>query len=294
MTVAGRHIEIEGRRHLVQIQGAGRPAVVLEPAIADIGLTWALVQPEIARSTTVFTHDRPGLGGSDPSRLPRTADVMVAELRTALGASDLAPPYVLVGHSFASLTVRAFAHRHPQEVAGILLVDGAHEDQMERFPPELDAGPMLAATAAQLRRLADSARRGEEVPELVRPPAAFSTGLADAYRRAMRPTPVRLEAAAAEYESLAESQQQVRGLAPSPLGAVPLIALRHGIPQAMPHVPADLNERYEATWQELQSELAARSSRGRVVVAQDAGHMIHHDRPDLVVGCIRELVETAV
>jgi pimeloyl-ACP methyl ester carboxylesterase len=51
--------------------------------------------------------------------------------------------------------------------------------------------------------------------------------------------------------------------------------------------------RYEETWRELQGDLAALSSRGRVVVAEGAGHMIHHERPDVVLEAIREVV-TAV
>ena len=58
----------------------------------------------------------------------------------------------------------------------------------------------------------------------------------------------------------------------------------------MPGVPDEVNERYEAAWQQMQGELAARSNSRRVVVAEGAGHSIHHDRPDLVVEAIRGLL----
>jgi len=35
----------------------------------------------------------------------------------------VAPPYVLVGHSLAGLSVRAFVGRYPDEVAGVVLFD---------------------------------------------------------------------------------------------------------------------------------------------------------------------------
>ncbi|HEX6287336.1 MAG TPA: alpha/beta hydrolase [Acidimicrobiia bacterium] len=264
--------------------------MVFEPAIGDVGLTWGLVQPAVSEHTSTFTHDRPGLGGSEPSDSPRTVDVMADELRAALHATRFEPPYLLVGHSFASLTVQAFAHRHRAEVSGLVLVDGAHEDQMERFPEELDPRSMLAGVADQLRGLADSVRQGEAPPELIPVPGTFPETLAAAYREATSPTPDRLEAAAAEYEGLEASQRQVRELSKSSLGDIPLIAIRHGVPQSMRGVADEINRRYEETWQELQSELAGRSSSGRVVVADGAGHLIHHDRPDVVVDAILGLL----
>jgi pimeloyl-ACP methyl ester carboxylesterase len=265
--------------------------VVLEPAVGDVGLTWGLVLPEVARITTTITHDRPGLGDSDPSPSPRTVEVMVDELRDVLAAAEVDPPYLLVGHSFSALTVQAFAYLHPDEVTGIVLIDGAHEDQMERFPPELSPRATLAGFADQLRQLARAGRRGEPLAELMPLPSAFSDPLAAAYREATSPTPDRLETAAAEFESLEESQAQVRALSKTSLGDIPLVALRHGVTQPMPGVPAEVNQRYEAAWEQMQDELAARSNVGRVVVAEGAGHMTHHDRPDLVVKAIRELLE---
>jgi pimeloyl-ACP methyl ester carboxylesterase len=285
-----RELEVHGLKQRIYLDGSGTPAVVFEPAIGDVGLTWGLVLPEVASMATTFTHDRPGLGGSDPSASPRTVEVMVDELREALTVAGIEPPYVLVAHSFAALTVQAFGCLHPEVVAGILLVDGAHEDQMERFPAELSPRAMLAGFADQLHQLADSGRRGEPVPELIPVPDSFPQPLAATYREAVAATPTRLETAALEYDGLEESQAQFRALSKVSLGDIPILALRHGVPQPMPGVPDGVNERYEAAWQQMQDELAARSNSGRVVVAESAGHMIHHDRPDVVVEAVRQLL----
>ena len=216
---------------------------------------------------------------------------MVDDLRSTLSAAALHPPYLLVGHSFASLTVRAFAHRFPEEVSGLLLVDGAHEDQMARFPPELDPAPMLAGFAVQLRDLATRARSGETIPELTAVPESFTDDLADAYRSATAPTPIRLETVAGEYEALAQSQDEVRGLAARGHGDLPLLVMCHGVPQPVPGVSEEVNRRYEEVWQELQAELAARSTAGEVQVAEGAGHMIHHQRPDLIVAALDRMIQ---
>ena len=55
-------------------------------------------------------------------------EVMVDQLRETLAAARVDPPHLLVGHSFSSLTVQPFACLHPDEVFGMVLVDGAHEE----------------------------------------------------------------------------------------------------------------------------------------------------------------------
>jgi pimeloyl-ACP methyl ester carboxylesterase len=171
----------------------------------------------------------------------------------------------------------------------MVLIDGAHEDQMERFPPELGSKVMLGSFAQQLRQLAEAGRGGEPLPDLAAVPPTFPEAVAVAYREATAPTPARLEATAAEYEGLEASQARLRSLVGSGLGDIPVTVVRHGVPQGMPGASDEVNERYEASWQELQEELAGRSSRGRVVVAEGAGHMIHHERPELVVEMVADL-----
>jgi pimeloyl-ACP methyl ester carboxylesterase len=284
-------VEVEGRREHLEIWGGSGPAVIFEPAIGDVGLTWGLVLPAVAEFARAVTHDRPGLGASEPSPLPRTAFVMADELRLLLERAMVDPPYVLVGHSAASLLTRAFTYRYREDVAGLVLVDGAHEDQMDRLPTELNASGLLQSQIAHLRDLAGQARRGAEVAPLLVPPAAFPTEVADHYREAVRPTAVRLETAAAEMAGLPESQEQLRGLRDGGFGDFPLVAIRHGVPQPVPGMSDAVSSKYEEIWQELQEDLAAHSQSGMVLVAEGAGHNIHHDRPDLVSETVRTIVK---
>jgi pimeloyl-ACP methyl ester carboxylesterase len=52
----------------------------------------------------------------------------VEELRALLAAQGVAPPYVLVGHSFGGAYQELFAKTYPAEVAGLVLVDPRHRD----------------------------------------------------------------------------------------------------------------------------------------------------------------------
>ncbi|HEY6809797.1 MAG TPA: alpha/beta fold hydrolase, partial [Propionibacteriaceae bacterium] len=62
------------------------------------------------------------------------AQTIAVELRDALREAGLDPPYVLAGHSFGGLPVRAFADLYPALTAGLVLVDASHPDQWVRWP----------------------------------------------------------------------------------------------------------------------------------------------------------------
>ena len=123
------------RLHLNE-QGSGTPPVVLESGIAASSLSWALVQPEIAKFTRVCSYDRAGLGWSEKCRELRTVPQMVSELSSLLANAGISPPYILVGHSFGGLLVRAFAHLRPADVVGLVLVDPVSLEHWAACSPE--------------------------------------------------------------------------------------------------------------------------------------------------------------
>jgi pimeloyl-ACP methyl ester carboxylesterase len=127
----GQFIELDGRRiHLlVKGQETGRPTVILEAGIGSFSSNWAWVQTELAASTRVVAYDRAGLGWSDPAPEPQDAQQSAADLHAALEEAGISGPYVVAGHSYGGLVVRAFADLYPQDVAGMVLVDASHPDQ---------------------------------------------------------------------------------------------------------------------------------------------------------------------
>ncbi|MGH2515236.1 MAG: alpha/beta fold hydrolase, partial [Ktedonobacterales bacterium] len=136
----GRLVDIGGSRLHLTRTGAGGPTVVLDAGLAGFSLDWGLVTPQVAQYTTVCAYDRAGYGWSDPGPLPRTSSRIAAELHALLRRAGVAPPYVLVGHSFGGFNVRLFAEHYPHEVAGMVLVDVSHEDFASRLPHEMRAG----------------------------------------------------------------------------------------------------------------------------------------------------------
>jgi len=92
-------------------------------------LGWFLVQPEVAKTTRVCSYDRAGQGWSDPGPEPRDGEHIAQDLHALLQNASIPGPYVLAGHSYGGLFVRAYAAYYPGEVVGLVLLDSAQPDQ---------------------------------------------------------------------------------------------------------------------------------------------------------------------
>jgi pimeloyl-ACP methyl ester carboxylesterase len=132
----GLLVHVDGRRIHLQVRGADSagPTVVLEAGMGSFSPNWYWVQEELAPVVRSVSYDRAGLGWSRRSRRPRDAQTIAMELRDALREAAIEPPYVLAGHSFGGLPVRAFADLYPELTAGLVLVDASHPDQWVRWP----------------------------------------------------------------------------------------------------------------------------------------------------------------
>jgi pimeloyl-ACP methyl ester carboxylesterase len=108
--------------------------------------TWSGVVERVARRQRVCSYDRAGTGLSDPRPAPRTSARMVSELEALLAEAGEKPPYVLVGASFGGLNAQLFAKQHPDDIAGLVLVDSLTPDFDARFAGVM--GPEATATRA--------------------------------------------------------------------------------------------------------------------------------------------------
>ena len=155
---------------------------MFENGSADFSLVWDLVQPGVSKFTRACSYDRGGYAWSDPGPMPRSFDQLNLELHTALQKAGVQGPYVLVGQSYGGFVVRAYAERYRNEVAGVVLVDAAHENQRvmiqgkairirdmakgATLPP-----PRLQLTDAEKKQYAELRQTPAEAgPDAVEPP----------------------------------------------------------------------------------------------------------------------------
>src|SRR5215218_3528621 len=135
----GQMVDVGGHRLHLQVTDQDRsgPTVVLEAGLGFPSVEWAWVRQELAHfARRVVAYDRVGVAWSKSGPKARDGQRIAEELYAALHTAGIEGSYVLVAHSFGGLFVRAFADLYPEEVAGMVLVDSSHPDQLERSPLE--------------------------------------------------------------------------------------------------------------------------------------------------------------
>ncbi|MBI3803223.1 MAG: alpha/beta hydrolase [Nitrospirae bacterium] len=283
----GRLVDIGGRRLHSYPLGEGGPTVVLEAAGLGCALDYEVIQQALAKETRVCAYDRAGMGWSDPYAGRLSVEALMEDLRALLHQERIGPPYILVGGSAGGLIIELFARRHPDEVAGLVMIDALDEAVLDRLP---HAGAYL------MRRISIAgigARLG-----LLRYLDPFGLrkfpGIAGNIRSALTYRPAPWAAARSFLQSLKTSAAQLHA-APPLREDLPLIVLTHGVVGDLlgPHADPKLLRVIETIWQEQQAALARRTSRGRQIFAEKSGHRIIAQQPELVIEAVREVLSMA-
>jgi pimeloyl-ACP methyl ester carboxylesterase len=252
----GQLVSVGDYRLHLYCTGAGSPTVILDTLSGGTSANWGWIQPEVAQTTRVCAYDRAGRGWSDPG-IPASDLWTTAEnLHTLLQNGAVEPPYVLVGHSIGGLYARAFNHLYPDEVAGLVLVDAAHPEQLDRYPTYQEQADTYARMAATF-------------------PAMARVGLFRLYFASdgeidFQDLPPQQHAELVAFWSSPAYHQSVR----SELLAAPTI-------YAQAHELASLGDRPLAvvsaginpsSWATLQAELAALSANSNHLIIEDGTH----------------------
>jgi pimeloyl-ACP methyl ester carboxylesterase len=122
----------DGKIKHLEVRGTGDLTIVVDASLG--GVEGYLLIDELAKIARVCIYDRAGYGWSESSSAPRTSQQIVNELHDLLSIAEIPPPYLLVGDSFGSYNLRLYTHQFPNEVLGLALTDGLHEDAMLTLP----------------------------------------------------------------------------------------------------------------------------------------------------------------
>jgi len=282
----GETISVSGRdMHLLCLGEQYGPTIVLEAGGSNSSITSRNIQSKIAEFAHVCAYDRAGYGFSDPINVSRTFDEITEDLDKLLTRSGVTPPYILIGESMGGLMVRNYCRHHPENVAGVVLLDAAEEEHTFGRLDKLRGMQATATATSWFARFGVVRFLLHLVPEKAGIPADISPErrkeIVAEYSR-----PQFFKSAAHELEAYFSAPPERRKSGGfGSLGSTPLIVVTHGKPLTGPQ--AFLEE----GWSEAQARLAALSTDSKLLVAKQSGHAISLDQPELVVDLVRGLVE---
>jgi pimeloyl-ACP methyl ester carboxylesterase len=289
----GRYYDVEGVRLLLHKSGSGGPAVVFLAGGGAVGLDYLNVQQRAAELTTSVTYDRAGTGWSDAVDLPRTSVDVTDELRALLNVAEVPAPYLMVGHSLGGLYARHYTQRFSGDVAGLVLLDPAHEDYSAYMPKDL---------VDQW----NAWDRGEALPDEL--PAELIQFYRHLFEQEMTDWPEEISKVLVErhvslawlraglqeatnVEQLYDEVRHAGGMPDVPviiltsMGIDPFkAAVSQGIPESLLREEIEGKRRLYTTW--------AHSLHGENRLIEDVGHVtLHFRRPDAVLKAIQDLID---
>lgn len=251
-------VELGGSAVEYVLKRSSGPSIVVVPGGLQDWRPWAEVIDRLGSNYSVLSFSGPGGGqsGTRPETLGPSQTVRL--IRELLEAVDLAPPYILVGHSTGGLLVRGFAAAYPDLVRGRLYVDPSVEGMMARFD---EAEPGY------------SVRQWEE----------FFAPLEGTEQRPF------FERAKAFWELGVGEGSLLQGEVEPELPTVVLSSAR------VRHPARDLVETQAGrrVWIELHRKLLPTLEWSMHVVLPDVGHNIFEERPDLIVDAVRWIIDAS-
>ncbi len=106
-------------------QGGKGPLLVLLHGAGDQAGTWHKVAPDLAKNYSLVMPDLAGHGQSAPASGPLSLGTILEALGHVLDSSEWkSQSFVLAGNSLGAWIAMLYAHKHPERVSRLLLING--------------------------------------------------------------------------------------------------------------------------------------------------------------------------
>jgi len=263
-------VVIEGARVHALVRGmanrvAGQPVFVLQAGAGSTLQAWGDLPDSLAVLAPMVAYDRPGLGGSDFDGVSPTPSRVAQQLHRILAKLGVAPPYVMVGHSWGGPLILYFAGMFPDEVAGMLYLDPSYPERTwETFFMTTDPA-VFAERDAQMRAFR------EEHPD-------WSEGR-KAESRAIN----------AFWNSPVES----RGVPEIPMVPTTLVLGTRYEPTGVPFMDRSFMRHFQEQRVQRFREWLSGNLEATILVRPRAGHFVHLYEPGVVTEAARALLAKA-
>lgn len=268
-TAVGKMYDVFGEKMHIYTGGVGSTTVVFNAGngTSNPYIDFYPLYERLEKDTKYAVIDRFGYGYSEMTDRKRDIDNIVEETHQLLQESGQKPPYIMVGHSLASLETIRYAQKYPKEVKGIVLLDGGNPEFYSKQKP-----PTFFSQLSQFLRTSGVFRVATQINE----------DFLNVQRNNLEYVPTKLKEIDLAFNLIKLGNKNIT----DEIRLMPQNAKKVLEDQSL-EVPltvliADGFGKVDQDWLETQAELATWSSSGKHIVVKDSKHYVHHYHPDLI------------
>jgi pimeloyl-ACP methyl ester carboxylesterase len=276
--VPGKLYNVNGYAMHMYCTGQGSPTIILDSGLGDDFTIWAKVQPDLSRVTRVCSYDRAGFGWSQARPGVQDANAISAELHQLVSVSGVQRPFILMGHSIAGLYLRSYAAHYPNDLAGLVFVDGATPLQDDRVPRELVKIQDQQRKEMPWQKLLMTLSWYRIKGICTAVPAGFESY--SLWIKADSCVPSQMSAMENELDAERASGEET--LHAGPFGSLPILIFSRDPEVLAANWPAEVATGNAVVWNQMQEEAKGLSDHSRRIIAKGSDHYVQIDRADLV------------
>jgi pimeloyl-ACP methyl ester carboxylesterase len=290
-------VEINGNKiELLQKGNHGTPVIILTGMGCSFD-EWYEVTEQLSNTNRIIMFHRQGLGGSELVTKLQNTEATVRLLMDVILHLKLLEPFILVGHSYGGLCAQHFVKLYPQHIKGLVLIDSTSVDFNELNNLNLPALNKDSSDEVWLEKCKLYSKMNiEELRKIINPsltekqqqlPNAIQRRLID-----FQINPTLYKAMYSEIKNWKKDAEIIKNLGDFP--NIPLMVIgrdkeysikldeEEGFPEWELRV-------YEDKWQELIINQANLSTKGELIFAEQASHLVYLDRPDIVIKAVNKI-----
>ena len=276
--VPGKLYNVDGYVMHLYCTGQGAPTIVLDAGLGDDFTIWAKVQPELSKVTRVCAYDRAGFGWSQARPGVQDANAISAELHQLVADAGVQRPFLLMGHSIASLYLRSYAAHYPNELAGLIFVDGATPLQDDRVPHELVTIQDKQRKEMPWQKLLMTLGWYRAKGLCTDVPVGFEAD--SLWIKADSCVPSQMSAVEGELDAERASGEET--VHAGPFGSLPILLFSRDPTVLASNWPPEVSKGNAVVWNQMQEEAKGLSSQSRRIIAKGSDHYVQIDRADLI------------
>ncbi len=270
--------------HFNKVGNSAKGTVIFESGLGGDYLHWQELQNRLSKEYTTLSYDKAGILWSDP-----TEDVSLkryaADLSAVLKHTNCPKPYILVGHSFAGITLRSFIKENSKDIQGIVFVDVSHPLQLKKSsenlkksvtPPSRQVLSFFNETGI-IRLLYTFVPFTKSVPK----EHIFNKNVQNYFYKIFDGLMQEME----NDDKLMAEATQINDFAD-----VALIVITAKYPNGVENMPdPKLTNEYLSIHNTLQKDLLQLSTKSKQVFAEKSGHYVTLQEPELIVEAVKEI-----